>query len=213
MVYERMKIRSIFHLFLVFLFISCAARPEKFFPTGTMWQEQFFLDEGRGYESVGNPRTFYVGEDTLINHCTYKSIWIEGKNSGMWVREEGKKVWLLRSDCPEELLLYDFNWDAEKGTARQYYKEGKGVKTDSIPISSIYKAQLEDGRMYNYIEYRESYTQARMIEGIGRTSDPIKDASIIGSYEPASDWILPMIGEWRLLYFKRNGKVIYKNKE
>jgi|GEM_PF-2171888 len=193
-------------LFSTHCFVS-AQNDEKYFPTGTTWQEVFIQ---RGYEEYAFTKTFYVGEDTLINERLYKKIWIDDKTQKIWIREADDKVWLLRNDFQEELLIYDFDWTIGKTIYKQFYKEEIGLRADTIAINTINKSRLEDGQEYEYIEYKASYADVKMIKGIGVTSEPIKDMCILASSE--MEFILPMIAEYRLLTFKRNGVVIYKDK-
>ena len=196
-------------MFVLFFCLHCflsAQNTEKYFPTGTTWQEVFIQS---GYEEYAFTKTFYVGEDTLINERLYKKIWIDDKTQKIWIREADDKVWLLRNDFQKELLIYDFDWAIGKTIYKQFYKEEIGLRADTIAINTINKSRLEDGQEYEYIEYKASYADVKMVKGIGVTSEPIKDMCVLGSSE--MEFILPMIAEYRLLTFKRNGVVIYED--
>lgn len=184
--------------------IVYAQEIEKFFPSGTTWQE---VRVAYPYEPI--VRTYVVGQDTLINERAYKSIWVDGEERGRWIREADNKVWLLRNDFQEELQIYDFNWEVGKTLYKQFYKEGIGLSADTIKIDTLQTLTLEDGQPYDYIEYPMAYTTARMIKDIGTTTEVSKESCIVGSFE--LEIPLPLIAEYRLLTFTRNDTLIYKD--
>lgn len=189
------------------------ASAEEFFPTGTTWTEAWFFS-GTPFDDA-QVKTYEVGTDTLIGETTYKRILVDGQEKGRWIREDdGGKVWLLRDDFPQEIMLYQFDWYSDKDhawksnstTIRQYIQGGE-LKEDIIRYEQGFTNVMEDGKNRPCISFTQSYLKAYIIRGIGQTTETAMDCCVLGSYKP--EIALPAIMQCRLLTFSRDGTLVY----
>lgn len=93
-----------------------------YFPTGMIWKETY-AEPGLPLDTIHNTQTYEIGKDTLIKGTTYKCVITEGESCQLWIRENKHEVWLLTSDYPKEIKLYDFNWEETDSIYTEYLQE------------------------------------------------------------------------------------------
>ena len=94
------------------------------FPTGTKWREASYTPGSQvRYDD------YAIGEETVVGQNTYRRVMKNGEDSGLLIREEGSKVWLLCDEYPEEIKLYDFDWlTFEQPTMEHLRESGNGLE-------------------------------------------------------------------------------------
>ena len=180
-----------------------------YFPTGTTWTEAWFYPDAQQTETPSV--TYEIGTDTVINEKTYKRVLVDGQEKGLWLREAKEKVWLLREDFAEEIMLYNFHCDyyGEHKTTRQYIQNSE-LKNDTLPYSL-------DGVEFGWNNYCSIFVfshprlgETKMIQSIGMIAEDNRDCCILGSVAPEST--PSSEGQCRLLTFSRNGKELFNFK-
>ncbi|MBR5964014.1 MAG: hypothetical protein IK000_07695 [Bacteroidaceae bacterium] len=180
-----------------------------YFPTGTTWTEAWFYPDAQQTETPSV--TYEIGTDTVINEKTYKRVLVDGQEKGLWLREGKEKIWLLRDDFTQEIMLYDFNvnYSGEYNTTRQYIQNGE-LKNDTLPYSL-------DGVEFGWNNYCSIFVfshprlgETKMIQSIGMIAEDNRDCCILGSVAPEST--PSSEGQCRLLTFSRNGKELFNFK-
>ena len=179
-----------------------------YFPTGTTWTEAWFYPNAEQTESLSV--TYEIGTDTVINEQSYKRVLVDGQEKGLWLREAKEKVWLLREDFAEEIMLYNFYCDyGEHKMTRQYIQNGE-LKNDTLLYSL-------DGVEFGWNNYCSIFVfshprlgETKMIQSIGMIAEDNRDCCILGSVAPGS--VPSSEGQCRLLTFSRGGKEIFNFK-
>ena len=209
--------RSAFFISALVLLNVMNVFADDYFPTGTTWTEAWINYEEKIEDA--NVVTYEIGTDTLISNTTYKRILIDGKEQGQWLREDDGKVWLLRDDFPQEIMLYHFDWysyedypwwKSDDTTYRQYIQNGE-LKEDTIQYDKGFTGEMIDGKDRPCISFRQSFLKVDIIRGIGQTTELNKNCCILGSVMPEIP--LPGTLQCRLLTFSRNGTLVYDFKE
>ena len=149
------------------------------FPTGTEWREASY--------TPGSPvryDDYAIGEETIVGQKTYRRVLKNGADSGLLVREEGCSVWLLCSEYPEEIKLYDFDWLSFGQPSMEYLLErscGKELEIDR-------GINLDDISLW-YSSYRNQQATLRgrtIVHDVGCVSGSRRNACIMGYKEPES---------------------------
>lgn len=185
-----------------------------YFPTGMTWEERI-LDFDTGEPEWGDVDTFEIGNDTIINKRTYKKVMCNGKQEPVWVREQDNIVWLLTDVSPQELKLYDFNWDEQQEITTEYFREcedGYQLLTETFPAKDVTTTSLH-GTEVQY--YRQSFTRTT-IRGIGNVIELNRDGShdnhftcLLGYCMP--QYVLPGLIYKKVISVQRNGVEIYRS--
>jgi len=201
-------------LYIFVMATMCAMPPvmaEDHFPALASWTEEWVSDDP-GAE-LSSQIIYKVGWDVTKDGVTYRPIKINGKDAGMWIREEDDKVFLLREDYPKEILLYDFGWEGKESFNRQYLQNGE-LQEETIPITSVKQMAVGDHgdwSLYDYIEVGST----RLIKGIGLIEEQKRDCCLLGS--SVTNPTQSEGGRWRLIRFSRGDGCspvfIYKNKD
>lgn len=175
---------------------------EVYFPTGMRWKE-VLATPGVPLDTVA-ANIYEIGGDTLIGAKTYKEVFRNEEQCQLWIREEGQTVWLLTTDYPSEIKLYDFGWD-NSDVETEVIKEKDGnmeLCSISISINNSKVADI-DSNSYEYIA-----DDCRvLIRGIGCVSELNRDACMLGYKLP--EIILPGMIYHKVLWICRNGKKIF----
>jgi len=187
-----------------------------YFPTGMSWQERV-LDFNSGEPEWGVVETFEIGTDTIINGLTYKQVRRDGQLEPIWVREQGNIVWLLTNASPNELKLYDFNWDSQQEITLDYFKinvnDGSHqLCTKKFNTNNVATTFLNGTKVQYYREYISRTT----IRGIGDVIDLPRFGCIhyphdclLGYCEPEVVW--PGVCFKKVIRIQRNGVEIYSS--
>ncbi|MBR3088753.1 MAG: hypothetical protein IKH02_07010 [Prevotella sp.] len=128
---------------LCLLPIFLQAQNERYFPTGTTWEEENYVDLENGDLPISRYFRFTVSGDTVINDKTYKCVdvdmrvadgdtptvlfyyqwhrtspwhWerLEREYYDVFIREDGDKVYYYDGAIKQEFLKYDFDWSIGK---------------------------------------------------------------------------------------------------
>ncbi len=194
---------SLLHL----LTVSSVFAQMEVFPKGMKWEE--CLAEPGSPIDLNNTTKYEVGDQIEKNGVTYKSILINSENSGLLVRESNNVVWLLTSDYPEEIKLYDFNWDSTQPLTTEYLKEideeGTGVEKLSLEWLPDYEETFVGDNTYKY--YKDN--NGAEICNIGRVTDLNRNGSLLGYKVPYIS--LPGLIYSKVLWISRNDKEIFRS--
>ena len=177
------------------------------FPKGMKWEE--CLAEPGSPIDLNNTTKYEVGDQIEKNGVTYKSILINSENSGLLVRESNNVVWLLTSDYPEEIKLYDFNWDSTQPLTTEYLKEtdaeGTNVEKVAVEVSPEYEVTYVGDNTYQY--HQEG--SGTVIRNIGRVTELNRNSSLLGYKEP--NVIMPGLIYSKVLWISHNNKEIFRS--
>lgn len=183
-----------------------------YFPTGMSWQE-CVLSLDSGEPQWGKVQTFEIGKDTVLNEQTYKQVWCDGKLEPICVREQDGIVWLLTELSPQELKLYDFNWDNQVEIATDYFQiseESYQLCTTFFNTIDIVTTML-NGTEIQY--YRQSFSRTT-IRGIGDVIDLTRFGCInhrhdclLGFCKP--EVVVPGLCFKKVINIQRSGIEIY----
>ena len=182
---------------------------ENHFPANTIWSEQWIPDNPEAKPS--RHILYKIGKDVVKEGVTCRPVKIDGKEAGIWIREEDDKVFLLREDYPKEILLYDFGWEGKESFNRQYLQNGE-LHEETIPITSVKQMAVGDHGFWRKNDYIE-VGSTRLIKGIGFISERHRDCCVLGSCEVDPDQSEK--GEWKLQTFSKDEyspTYMYKNR-
>ena len=195
------------YIFLFILFIAtgkCWGQGDNIFPTGMKWQEAIVED---GAINMGSCHTYEIGSDKSFGDVVYKEVFVDRTAANLWVREDGNKVWLLSEDCPQEILLYDFNWDAGTGLLYTEYLKGNdnGYDVKTLESLAAYRTLTINGRDYQY--HQED--AGTVIRNIGRVYELNRNSSLLGYKVP--EGIIPGLIYWKVLWIEKGGEVVFQS--
>ena len=172
------------------------------------WTEQWVPDDPGASAVI--TRKYEIRGSKEIDGISYKCVKVDGKDAGLWIRDEKNKVYLLREDFPQEILLYDFNWEGRESFSRQYIQDGE-LHEETISLASIGEMTIGNVDIWEKRDYIEAYG-TKLIKGIGLISERGRDCCLLGSSLSGSN---PSdSGEWRLTSFiQRSGTIdfYYRN--
>ena len=181
----------------------------KFFPTGMTWEE---IVVNPNMELKDNNAFVYeIATDTIIGGITYKKVLKNNEFSGLCVRENDDKVWLLTKEYPTEILLYNFDWDSNQEIVTEYLKgqdeedDDYKVCQETTPVGDSQSVEIE-GNTYQYIMKRLSGT---VIRGIGKVAELNRYPCLLSYREPSI--ILPGLEYLKVHWIKRNGVEIFRS--
>ena len=194
-----------------FLMIFCFAIVDaQHFPTGMTWEEVIVNpDMDVDNSSIYNKHLFEVGKDTLIRGITYKKIMKDNNYADLYIRESGKKVWLLSNNYPSEILLYDFDWDNGQNIITEHLKEsnnGDFILIKDTMIVGDYQTVSFDNQSYQY--HREHFYRST-IRDIGNVAELHRNSSLLGFKELMTP--LPGLDYYKVLWIRRNGITIFQS--
>ena len=199
--------KKVLILFAIMLLPTMLFAQMEVFPKGMKWEE--CLAEPGSPIDLNNTTKYEVGDQIEKNGVTYKSILINSENSGLLVRESNNVVWLLTSDYPEEIKLYDFNWDSTQPLTTEYLKEideeGTGVEKLSLEWLPDYEETFVGDNTYKY--YKDN--NGAEICNIGRVTDLNRNGSLLGYKVPYIS--LPGLIYSKVLWISRNDKEIFRS--
>ena len=176
------------------------------FPTGMKWQEAT-VELSPSVVNIGNSHNYEIGADIVINNVTYKEVRVDGVPANLWIREENNKVWLLSDKYPQELKIYDFNWDGEaKPLYTEYLQENEdGIELKKIELPVTYKTICRDEQNYQFHQEGDGI----VIRNIGRVHELNRNSSLLGYKLPEE--ILPGLVYWKVLWIEKEGVVTFKS--
>lgn len=177
-----------------------------YFPTGMIWKETY-AEPGLPLDTIHNTQTYEIGKDTLIKGTTYKCVITEGESCQLWIRENKHEVWLLTSDYPKEIKLYDFNWEEADSIYTEYLQEsGDSMKLYSQLILTADSKETHVGQnAYQYLHEMTGTT----IRNIGRVTELNRNSCLLG-YK-VSDMILPGYIFRKVLWIRRNNTEVFRS--
>ncbi|MBR6263440.1 MAG: hypothetical protein IKR05_09505 [Prevotella sp.] len=207
---------NIFLFFLLICFVPTEVfaqndniSPQKYFPEGMSWKEVL----AEPYDEPGMPMDttfaviYEIGTDTIVNNVKYNKVLKNGEYSGKLIREQNNQVWLKVEDYPEEIKLYDFNWDSADTIRTEYvdvYDDVKTLCTDEMYFSDIQTTRLGD-RLFQY----HKDINGVIIREIGRVSELVRDGCLLG-YKVENP-VVPGLTYWKVLWLKREGKTVFSS--
>ena len=130
--------------------------------------------------------------------------------SGLCVRENDDKVWLLTKEYPTEILLYNFDWDSNQEIVTEYLKgqdeenDDYKVCQETTPVGDSQSVEIE-GNTYQYIMKRLSGT---VIRGIGKVAELNRYPCLLSYRELA---VIPGLEYLKVHWIKRNGVEIFRS--
>ena len=199
--------KKVLILFAIMLLPTMLFAQMEVFPKGMKWEE--CLAEPGSPIDLNNTTKYEVGDQIEKNGVTYKSILINSENSGLLVRESNNVVWLLTNDYPNEIKLYDFNWDSTQPLTTEYLKEideeGTGVEKLSLEWLPDYEETFVGDNTYKY--YKDN--NGAEICNIGRVTDLNRNGSLLGYKVPYIS--LPGLIYSKVLWISRNDKEIFRS--
>ncbi len=194
---------SLLHL----LTVSSVFAQMEIFPKGMKWEE--CLAEPGSPIDLTNTTKYEIGDAIEKNNVTYNEVLINGERAGVWVRESNNVVWLLTNDYPNEIKLYDFNWDSTLPLTTEYLKEideeGTGVEKLSLEWLPDYEETFVGDNTYKY--YKDN--NGAEICNIGRVTDLNRNGSLLGYKVPYIS--LPGLIYSKVLWISRNDKEIFRS--
>ena len=187
-----------------------AQEAHRYFPTGMKWKEvvaePYYLPLDTVFSSI-----YEIGEDTLVDGRSCKSVIMDGKSLGQWVYEEGDKVWVITEDYPDPVMIYDFNWNGTNPYyeyLRVYYTSSESEYETEL-VRSYLEMEETGHTIYNNqdVEYLMDFEGA-LIRHIGRVSDLYKNC-LLGYkiIEP----VLPGFMFFKVLWIIRDGQEIFRS--
>ena len=201
-----MKIFSILGLLLS---VCTASIKAQYFPTGMTWEEIIVVPfmEPEAFDVW----LYEIDTDTLVGNVAYKKVMRNKEFSGICIREDGDKVWLLTKDYPTEILLYNFDWDTNCEIVTEYLKAqnngGYELRRDTIHVGDC-PSVIINGKNYQY--FREDFTRS-LIRGIGKVTELNRYPCFLGYREGLA--IRPGLEFLKVHWIQRNGVEIYRSED
>ena len=193
-------------LVMAALGLQCAsAQSVECFPKGTAWKE-VMAESGEPMDTI-HCVLYEIGADTIAGGASYRKVLRNGSYAGLLVRENGGRVWVRAEDFPEEVMIYDFNWDGVGSIKTEYVRVNDEVaekcveETASGDIRSTYIGGLP-------FKYYISFTGA-VLRNIGRVTELNRDACLLG-YK-VEEPVLPGLIYSKVLWLKRDGKTVFSS--
>ena len=205
----------IFFLSLLFLNLTYAQEgstetvfSQKHFPKGMKWKEVLAepdmpMDTIYGW-------VYEIDADTIINNINYNKVLRNGKFEGIFVREQENQVWIKVPEIPEDIKLYDFNWDTsdviKTNYIRQRYWQEEEISlcTEERDANDIHATVVGD-QHYQYL--KNSY--GVVIRNLGRVSALILDGCLLG-YK-VQEPVIPGLNFIKVLWVERDNKRIFSS--
>ena len=203
-------------LFLAMLLTTVNAHAQweaPFFPTGMTWKEQIIY---QGEETQYDPiEIFEIGQDTIVNGQIYKQVKCNGHPEPVWVREQDNIIWLLTRVSPQEIKLYDFNWDDQQEITTEFFQESKDgyqLLTETFQTQDVKTTYLDKSEVQYY---RKSFIRTT-IRGIGNVIELNRDGNFDNHFTCLLGYCLPQHILPDLIYKKvisiqRNDVEIYRS--
>ena len=201
-----MKILSILGILLS---VCTASIKAHYFPTGMTWEE-ILVDPYM--EAEASDVWFYeIDTDTLIGNVAYKKVMRNKVFSGICIREDGDKIWLLTKEYPTEILLYNFDWESNHEIVTEFLKaQNNGnyeLRWDTIHVGDCPSALIK-GKNYQY--FRENFTRS-LIRGIGKVTELNRYPCLLGYRE---GWVIkPGLEFHKVHWIQRNGVEIFRSED
>ena len=180
----------------------------EYFPENTEWKE-VIVELDAPLDTIFSI-TYKICGDTLISNTSYRKVSVNGKDAGLWLREADNCIWLLTADYPHEIKLYDFNWKVGEALQTEYLRETDSGEMTLHTDVQVYDYKTIDLGTASYQYYMDSF-YCTVIRGIGRVSELNRNCSLLGYKLP--DIILPGLLYHKVLWFRRNGQIIFKSEE
>lgn len=178
--------------------------PCQFFPTGMKWQEVLIEPDTYTYEETR--RNYEIGNDVYLNGKMYKEVKVDGKETGLYVREYESEVWVHVPDYPEEIKIYDFSVEQNKTVFTDYLKGDEGtLELCHYKQNGSYATVIDSDKTY-YYQMEFDHT---LILGIGRISELNRNSALLGYKEPSV--VLPGLLYWKVMWIERNSDIIFKS--
>ena len=178
----------------------------EYFPIGMKWKE-VLATPGIPLDTI-TATLYEIGDDTLIGTVRYKEVFRNNKRCKLWIREEGQVVWLLTSDYPTEIKLYDFDWDRKESTVEVLREYGENFELCSASINfEDRKTTYTETLSYEYISKHDG----TLIRGVGRVSELNRDACLLGYKLP--EVMLPGLEYHKILWITRDGETVFRSND
>lgn len=177
-----------------------------YFPTGMEWEETS-VDLGQEEDNASSITHYEIGEETTVDEQLYRKVLIDGAESNLLIREDGSEVWLLTNEYPDEIKLYDFDWEKNETLQSEFLikKNGEWILEEQ-EMQPEYKQTTVDTRDY---EYHQDADLNTIVRGIGRVADRSKNSCLLGYKEPET--ILPGQTYNKVTWVKRMGEEIFRS--
>ncbi len=182
------------------------AQNRECFPEGMSWKEVLAEPE-MPMDTTTFANVYVIGSDTITNNVKYRKVLINGEYSGKLVREQDNSVWVKLDDFPEEIKLYDFNWDFADTIRTEYvsvYGNEKTLCTYEMYAGDIHATRMDD-RLW---QYHKDFNGV-IIRGIGRVSELERDGCLLGCR--VNNPVIPGLIFFKVLWLKRDGKTVFSS--
>ena len=177
-----------------------------YFPTGMEWEETS-VDIGLGKSNASSTIHYEIGEETTVDEQLYRKVLINSAESSLLIREDGSEVWLLTNEYPEEIKLYDFDWEKNETLQSEFLIKTNGEWTlEKQEIQPEYKQTVVGAHSYEYYQDADLST---VIREIGRVADRSRNSCLLGYKEPET--ILPGQTYNKVTWVKRMGEEIFRS--
>ncbi len=177
-----------------------------YFPTGMEWEETS-VDLGQEEDNASSTTHYEIGEETTVDEQLYRKVLINGAESNLLIREEGSEVWLLTNEYPDEIKLYDFDWEKNETLQSEFLikKNGEWILEEQ-EMQPEYKQTTVDTRDY---EYHQDADLNTIVRGIGRVADRSRNSCLLGYKEPET--IHPGQTYNKVTWVKRMGEEAFRS--
>ena len=193
-------------LMMVSLGIQCTyAQSVECFPKGTAWKE-VTVEQGEPMDTT-HCILYEIGTDTIAGGTAYHKVLRNGTDAGLLVCEREGRVWVRAEDFPEEVMIYDFNWDDGAPIRTEYVRVNGDVaekcvdETDPVDTRS---AHVDGCPLQYYIGF-----SGAEIRNIGRVTELNRDACLLG-YK-VEEPVIPGLIYWKVLWLKRDGHTVFSS--
>lgn len=209
--------RTLFFLFVMgFSLLQVHAQGEyRYFPTGMRWKEVRADPFSSLPLDTISSVLYEIGEDTLVNDKICKTIFKDGKPLEQWVIEKNEMVWIMTSDYPNPIMIYDFNWNGDNPYYEFLRVHDTSYETGNISFQTeLVRSYLNHDKIEvtsfsdHTIEYMLD-SEGAVIRHMGRVSDLNRNSCLLG-YKIV-DPILPGVEFVKVLWIVRDGEELFRS--
>ena len=182
------------------------AQSVELFPKGTTWME-VLAEDGEPMDTA-HGILYEIGTDSIAGGASYRKVLRNGSYDGLLVREDGGRVWVKAEDYPDEVMIYDFNWDGAAPIKTEYVRVDENEVAEKCVEETApgdIRSTSVDGQLLKY--YKSS--TGSVLCNIGRVAELNRDACLLG-YK-IEEPVLPGLIYKKVLWLKRDGKTVFSS--
>lgn len=201
----RQNVISLLLLIPFFSVMATAQEDSCYFPTGMCWRE--VLTDAENPIDTTFATSYEIGGDTLVCGVNYKKVYIDGRVSSIWIRENNDCVWLRSAEYAEEILLYNFNLNSEDPIQMEYLCEtddGFEKKTTTIEQHELQTTVYQEHTYQYYHDFSSTY-----LFGLGCVATLRRNSALLGYKELEA--ILPGLIYVKVLWIWKHGEYVFRS--